>query len=223
MNAIDYVKALRHGVVEGALDHWKDVDPATRKAVLNGRELALSGGVADVEVLAGLQHAIEAGTKSVMEIACEVASVLIERDEGAFHLVRELAASPKVQGRVGALLCIPPQTADGLARPILEALTNDRSKNVREMTVEWISRHDLKQHLPLLEALFARESNQALKAWVALGIGLLKDGYYVRRDGGPVHVTIKMKVGIRGGVVDPEIARGLSDREIAERFVAMSP
>ncbi len=158
-----------------------------------------------------------------MEIAAEVANVLIERDETAFSLVRELAASPKVQGRIGALLCIAPQTPDGLTRPILEAQANDRSKNVREMAVEWISRNDLKQHLPLLEAWFARESNQALKAWVALAIGLLKDGYYVRRDGGPVHVTIKMKVGIYGGVVDPEIARGLTDREIAEKFVAMHP
>jgi len=220
---IEVLRGVRREDVENALDHWKKVDPATRRAVLNGRELALAGGVADAETLVGLRRAVEAGTRGVMELVSLVASVLIERDETAFSLVRELAASPTAQGRVGALLCMPPHALDVLVRPILGMLLNDRSKKVREMAIDWIDRHSLKQYLPLLEALLADESNPALKELVARAISLITNGYYVRREGGAVFVTIKMKVGIYGGAFDPEIARGLSDREIAEKFVSMNP
>jgi len=223
VSAIEYLKALRHGVVEDALDHWKDVDPATRKAVLNGKELALTGGVPDADMLAGLRRAIEAGTRGVMEIAAEVANVLIERDEAAFSLVHELAASSAAQGRIGALLCMPPQTSDALTRPILGALLKDRSKKVREMAVDWIRRNALMQHVPMLEALLAGESNQAFKEFLAREISLLKNGYYVHRDHESVYVTIRTTGGSYGGFVAPGIAKGLTDREIAERYVAMHP
>jgi hypothetical protein len=212
---------MRHGVVEDALDRWKDVDPATRNAVLNGRELALSGGVADAEMLAALRRAIEAGTRGVMEIAADVASVLIERDEEAFSLVHELAASSTAQGRIGALLCMPAQIIpDVLTCPILEALLKDRSKKVREMTIDWIRRNALVQHVPMLEALLAGESNQAFREFLAREISLLKDGYYVHRERESVFVTIRTTGGSYGGFVDPEIARGLSDREIAEKVMS---
>jgi hypothetical protein len=221
VSAIDYLKALRHEVVEDALGRWKGVDPESRNAVLNGRELALVGGVADAAMLTGLRRAIEAGTRGVMEIACEVANVLIERDEEAFSLVQELAASSTAQGRIGALLCMPAQIIpDVLARPILEALLKDRSRKVREMTVDWIRRNGLMQHVPMLEALLAGERNQAFREFLAREISLLKNGYYVHRTRESVHVTVRTTSGSYGSLVDPELARGLSDREIAEQVMS---
>jgi len=220
VSAIDVLKAMRREDVEIALDQWKKVDPSTRSAVLTGWDLALTGGVADADTLVGLRQAVEAGSKGVMEIACYIGSVLNERDKTAFSMTLDLAASPTAQGRIGALLCMPPQTPDALAGPILDALLHDRSKKVREMAVEWIRRHDLKEYLPMLEAMLTIENNQAVKEYAALVVGLVKDGYYVRPDSEPIHVTIKAKGGIYSGVVDPELARGLSNREIAEKVMS---
>jgi hypothetical protein len=72
----------------------------------------------------------------------------------------------------------------------------------------------------MLEALLAGESNQAFREFLAREISLLKDGYYVHRERESVFVTIRTTGGSYGGFVDPEIARGLSDREIAEKVMS---
>ena len=91
------------------------------------------------------------------------------------------------------------------------------------MTVDWIRRNALVQHVPMLEALLAGESNQAFREFLAREISLLKNGHYVHRERESVYVTIRTTGGSYGGFVDPKIATGLTDREIAERFVAMHP
>jgi hypothetical protein len=222
VNDTDVLRAVSDDQIDTALDRWKKVDYGARRAIRTGRELALAGGVLDAETLLGLRRAIEAGSSAVMEIASLVARALITRDEAAFSLIRDLAASSAAQGRIGALLCLPSRTRDVLTRPVLDALLRDRSKKVREMTVDWIRRNNLEQHLPMLEALLAKESDQPFKDFLAREIGLLKDGYYIHRERGSIYVTIKTMDGSYGGFIDLRVVGELSDQEIAGKFVSMN-
>jgi hypothetical protein len=211
----ELLKTLSQDNIAAAVRRWKGADDAVRSAILRGAQAAVAGREPDAEILVAVRRAVEEGPPAVVEIACLVAKALIARDLAAFSLVRDLVASRTSRGRIGALRCLPSSTPDELTRPILDTLLIDRSMKVREMAVDWITRNDLKQHLPLLEALLNEKNDSSFTHFLTREISLLKLGYFVVREPGSVYLTTQA-VGVRHGrFVDPTLAQGLSDQEIA--------
>ena len=214
------LESLSDEGIDAALVHWTAANDAIRQALVIGRDLALRAGDLDTATLVSISRAIAGGPRQVVEIASLVAKVLIVRYPSAEWLVDDLAHSPRTQGRLGALLCLTPAVSQELTTVVLKLLISDRSKKVREMTVDWICRNNGKSYLPMLEAALSIETDNILKVYIAREISLLDKGFHVNRERGTFYVTIQTSGGRVGRNFSPAAADKLSDRQIAERFAS---
>jgi hypothetical protein len=164
--------------------------------------------------------AISEGASQVAELALLIAQVLLLDYQRAGSLVARLIDSKRTQGRCGALRCLTPGADLKVVTCTLKALLQDKSKKVREMTVDWISRNNERQFLPMLIEAFDREADSALKTYMDREIRLLSCGYHVSREEGTVYVTLQDLSGRAAGYLGDDLTANLSDQEIAKRFAA---
>lgn len=219
MTNAELLRELDVSTIEGALSTWNFEKIELLQALIKGRDLALSVGELDDSVLEGLELAIEFGNVSVVNVASLIAKPLVEKYDEAQLLIERLARSKRVQGRVGAILCLSAVLNDVFVEGVLTALISDKSKRVREMAIDWIGRNRKAQFLSLLNAALKIETDEKLKAYLSKEIALLGNGFYVRREGPTVYVTVAASVGIVGGFFNHPSRNTMSDREIAEMYL----
>ncbi len=219
MTDLALLKTVDPELLDCALGRWKGLGAAHMGQIPACRAAALTGEPASAEMLDALCLALHSPPAALAETVCLIARILVAQEQSAFSLILSLTRSRSAQGRANALLCMPPETPDAMARPVLLALLHDRSRKVKELAVDWISRHNLKQHLPLLEGMLSGGTSlDGFESHLAREVCLMKHGHHVSRGVGSVYVTIDTPCGRFGGFVDGQQSQGLSDQQIADAF-----
>ncbi|MEB0031303.1 hypothetical protein QN372_11130, partial [Undibacterium sp. RTI2.1] len=217
---LELVEALTADQIQGALNTWEFEGSEILLALVRARDLVLRAGEIDESVLLGLKFAIEHGPSRVVDIACMIARSLTEKYVEAESLISRLARSKRLQGRVGAIMSLPPTLNDDFLAGIIKDLISDKSRRVREMAIAWVGRNYSIQFLPLLRVAMARENDIEMRSFIAKEIALLSDGYYIKRENGTVYVTVvPSSRGIMSGFFNERNKDELSDGQIVEIFL----
>lgn len=205
--------------VRASLDKWQYKTDEILDALVIGLKMAKGECKYNDSVILGLVATIESGPSLAVNLASAISHVLVEKHVGAESLLRYLYKSKSVQGRIGTLFCLAPRLSDDYLREILACLISDKSKKVREMTVDWIGRNGKKQFLPLLNIAMEDEGDIVMKNYIAKEIALLSNGYHVSREDGAIYVTVASPAGIVGGYFNDSNGGILTDKEIVEAFL----